>query len=676
MSAVEAVLEHGLPVADVSESFGPSAAAIKSWVAKYEEGGAAALVPKKRGKGGTRKRSRAAKHKKQAVLEVKDEHPEYGTRRIRDVLARFEALGISETQVRRILHEEGLIDWTAQKSAREHPPRRFERSKPNEMWMSDIFTFLLRKHERLYMVGFMDDHSRYVVSHMLAHHQKSSLVMEALSRAVGAYGCPREILTDQGRQYAAWRGETDFQRELRTLGIVHVTSRPQHPQTLGKIERWWKTLWDEFLSRTIFVDFDDCMRRVKLFVDWYNFKRPSQAIGGQVPADRFFLAAPQMREAVERNVAANARELSLQRPTRKPFYLVGRLGDKDLSIAAQGDELHVQLGHEPPTSITLGKEKKDEQGNDFAWGREAPPASAPETAVDPRRQGHGRDGAETCGDGAQRAERGGDGLGRDRECEDLAGDVLQARGACSEGDDPQPPAGLERGIGQRGADGGEAHRGAAGQGGADGAREEAAGKDREPRAEDSGQRSADHEPRPEEELAQLLACLAHELGFDPEEGWRGRALRWERKLAGARASLVDGGEEGSDGGEELDVHPGTQGAPVSDAPLPDAASCARRAGQQVGGSATPGPESQAFPGPVPPADGSDHRVSPAEEGWPSTDERDGEEAEGREPPPGEAQREAGAEGRGAEEEHRGAAQGRTESSTLSLPSWWPKRPGG
>ena len=590
MSAVEAVLEHGLPVAAVSESFGPSEATIKSWIAKYEVGGAAALVPKKRGGGGKKKRSGAAREKKQAVVQLKTDHPDYGTRRIRDVLARFEALGISEPQVRRFLHEEGLIDWTAPKQAREHPPRRFERSKPNEMWMSDIFTFLLRKHERLYMVGFMDDHSRYVVSHMLAHHQKSSLVMEALSRAVGAYGCPREILTDQGRQYAAWRGETDFQRELRTLGIVHVTSRPQHPQTLGKIERWWKTLWDEFVSRTIFVDFDDCMRRVKLFVDWYNFKRPSQAIGGQVPADRFFLAAPQMREAVERNVAANARELSLQRPTRKPFYLVGRLGDKDLSIAAQGDELHVQLGHEPPTSITLGKENKHEQGNDFAWGREAPPASAPDPAVDPRWQGHGRDGAAQGGDGAQRAERGGDGLGRHREGEDLAGDVLQARGACAQGDDPQPASGLERGVGQRGAHGGEAHRGAAGQGGADGAREEAAGEDREPCAEDRRQWPSDHEPRPEEELAQLLACLAHELGFDPEEGWRGRALRWERKLAGAHASLIDEHEEGCDGWQEGHVHSGACGAAGTDAPLPDADAGARRPGQQVGGSSSLVPE--------------------------------------------------------------------------------------
>ena len=68
MSVVEAVLEHKIPVTDVSEAFGPSPAAIKSWIAKYEEGGAAALVPKKRGRGGTKKRTGAALEKKQAVV--------------------------------------------------------------------------------------------------------------------------------------------------------------------------------------------------------------------------------------------------------------------------------------------------------------------------------------------------------------------------------------------------------------------------------------------------------------------------------------------------------------------------------------------------------------------------------------------------------------------------------
>jgi hypothetical protein len=173
----------------------------------------------------------------------------------------------------------------------------------------------------------------------IAHHQRSPLVLEALSRGVAEYGTPEEVLTDNGRQYAAWRGETDFQRELRRLGIRHIRSRPQHPQTLGKVERFWKTLWDEFLSRTVFSDFVDCGRRLALFIDGYNFHRPHQALSGLVPADRFFRAAAHVREAVEKSVEQNALRLSLEQPPRKPFYLVGRLGDRDLSIAATGSAL-------------------------------------------------------------------------------------------------------------------------------------------------------------------------------------------------------------------------------------------------------------------------------------------------------------------------------------------------
>ena len=125
--------------------------------------------------------------------------------------------------------------------------QHFERAEPNQLWQSDLFTFLLRRHERIYVAAFLDDHSRYLVSLAMAHHQRSVLVLEALSRGIAEYGAPREILTDQGRQYTAWRGSTEFEAELKRHGIAHVKSRPHHPQTCGKIERFWKTLWEELL---------------------------------------------------------------------------------------------------------------------------------------------------------------------------------------------------------------------------------------------------------------------------------------------------------------------------------------------------------------------------------------------------------------------------------------------
>jgi transposase InsO family protein len=208
-------VEAGAPVMRLGKTLGISVGTIHAWLKAYRTGGVEALVP---GQSGPAKRqdTPARKARRQAVTAVRQEHPEYGTRRIQAVLSRFEGLGVSETEVRRILHEEGLIPETQPKGEpHEHGPRRFERAEPNQLWQSDIFTFLLRRHERLYLAGFMDDHSRFIVSHALAHHQRSSLVMEALRRGMAAYGNPREILTDQGRQYTAWRGSTEFEEELR-----------------------------------------------------------------------------------------------------------------------------------------------------------------------------------------------------------------------------------------------------------------------------------------------------------------------------------------------------------------------------------------------------------------------------------------------------------------------------
>lgn len=253
------VVEHGASAHQVSAVFGVAYTTLAEWVRKYREGGPAALAEKPRV---PPPRTPAQETKRQAVTALRREHPEFGTRRIRDLLARFSALGVSETAVRAILHEEGLLDEAPPRTAREHGPRRFERAAPNQLWQSDIFTFLLRRHERLYLCCFMDDHSRFIVGWALAHHQRSELVLEALERGVAAFGNPREVLTDQGRQYTAWRGTTTFEETLRRQGIAHVKSRPQHPQTLGKVERFWKTLWDEFLSRTVFADYADCQRRL------------------------------------------------------------------------------------------------------------------------------------------------------------------------------------------------------------------------------------------------------------------------------------------------------------------------------------------------------------------------------------------------------------------------------
>jgi transposase InsO family protein len=151
-----------------------------------------------------------------------------------------------------VLSAEGLHALAAvPRRKRKEIVRRFERSKPGELWQTDITSYVLtRSRVRVYLTVFLDDFSCYVVSWQLATHQKSALVCEALMDGIERFGQPEEVLSDYGRQYFAWRGKADFQHLLVRGGIRHVVSRTHHPETLGKCERLWETVGVELWGRS------------------------------------------------------------------------------------------------------------------------------------------------------------------------------------------------------------------------------------------------------------------------------------------------------------------------------------------------------------------------------------------------------------------------------------------
>jgi transposase InsO family protein len=574
---------HGTPQRDVARAFGVSEAAVTKWLGQFRKDGADGLLGRR---GGQRKKPARSEPARERVVALKQKNEGWGTRRIRDVLKRFETLGVSEQTVRRILHEEGLIESPPPASEREHPPRRFERAAPNQLWQSDIFTFLHRRQERLYVCVFMDDHSRFIVGHALAHHQKSVLVMEAFERGVAAFGQPAEVLTDNGRQYTVWRGKTEFEIALKRLGIQHIRSRPQHPQTLGKVERFWKTLWDEFLGRTVFAHYVDAQHRLEHFIKHYNFHRPHQALDGAVPADRYFRAASHVRAEIERQVAANALRLALEQPPRKPFYVVGQLGDQHLSIAAGGSGLEVRVGD---TSQTIPlKEDDDATRTAHRFPSEAD-AESTDAAMADEEDGPRRGGEEPRADGAVGPLGREAGDGGDRRGWDLARLLLSARDQGDQRDAPGAGTGLRRRF-EPGCDGtASPDQGARGKGGA-GRAGQAPGRAAALRAAEADHGPGEDGPGPAAEenfldkgWAERLALLddpddedagdesaaedevgtgaGDELDPDPDLGWHERGpLNWDRKLAGAdAASDRRGDEEHDDEGPTLDVH-GSAGA--------------------------------------------------------------------------------------------------------------------
>jgi len=187
-------------------------------------------------------------------------------------------------------------------------PRFFERARPNQMWQSDIMTFRLAGRNA-YLIGFMDDYSRYIIALGLYRSQTAEHVLETYRRAVAEYGVPKEMLTDNGRQYTNWRGKTRFEREMQKDRVKHIRSRPHHPMTLGKIERFWKSILGEFLQRAQFDSFEQAVERCAFWIKYYNHKRPHQGIGGLCPADRFFEIAHDLKKTLQRGVEENVLEL-------------------------------------------------------------------------------------------------------------------------------------------------------------------------------------------------------------------------------------------------------------------------------------------------------------------------------------------------------------------------------
>ena len=213
---------------------------------------------------------------------------------------------------------------------------------------------LKRQNRRVYMVAFMDDHSRFITGYGIHASQSAALVLEVVRAAIVAYGTPQEMLTDNGSQYVTWRGTSAFHREMDKRGIKHIVAKPQRPQTLGKIERFWGTLWRECIETSVFLDLDDARRRIGHFIDYYNFQRPHQGIDGLVPADRFFGAASEVLATLRSRVAANALELARNGVPKAPFYVTGRIGERAFSVHAEGERMILKREGQARTEVDLG----------------------------------------------------------------------------------------------------------------------------------------------------------------------------------------------------------------------------------------------------------------------------------------------------------------------------------
>ncbi len=338
LRAVKLHLEEGFKVELVSEETGVSTSSLGVWLARYRQEGELGL----RREASPRPGRRLPGAVKAKIVELKRGNPFLGVKRIADGLRRWFFLKASPETVRKTLHEADLMQGRVKARRNLVRPRYFERATPNQMWQSDIFTFRLGG-KYAYAVAFLDDYSRYVVNLELYRSPTAECVVETYRVAVGEYSPPKEMLTDRGPQYYNWRGKSRFASELTKDRVAHLVSRPQHPMTLGKVERFWASLWQEFLVRAQFDSFESARERLKLWVKYYNHRRPHQGIGGLCPADRFFEIQGEVKKTIQAGIQDNLLEMALRGQPKAPFYLIGRMEGQSVVLKAEKGKLKLSV---------------------------------------------------------------------------------------------------------------------------------------------------------------------------------------------------------------------------------------------------------------------------------------------------------------------------------------------
>ncbi|MEK7996564.1 MAG: IS481 family transposase, partial [Planctomycetota bacterium] len=455
--AVQLFLEEGLNGQLVAQELGISDATVYAWAKSYRQYGEAGLKDPSLGAD----KSTLPQPVKDKIIALKRENPGHGAKRLSQLLRRFFFLKASSTQVRKHLKRAALVLPKAKARRKPKAPvRRFERSTPNQMWQSDI-TYFSVLGKTAYIIGFIDDHSRYITGLGVYRSHTSEFVLETYRSAVAEYGVPKEMLTDNGRQYATWRGTTKFQKELEKDHVHHIRSAPQHPMTLGKIERFWQTLKEEFLERARFETFEEARERIAYWVKYYNHKRTHQGLDGMCPADRFFSIQKELKETIEKGVAANIEEMALRGKPVQPFYMVGRMGDKSvvietdkkrMSVLVDGRELSsgqgmtyemkVGVAHETGTGDSGATPEAADQSVQCE-GKEPGGARSVERAAERRQSdegtGRGLGGIEQLGEA--RPHGNADGAGSDMEAAGIGIPSAAQPGGTADGTDPESGSG-------------------------------------------------------------------------------------------------------------------------------------------------------------------------------------------------------------------------------------------
>jgi transposase InsO family protein len=287
---IKAVLVEGRSVRAVAADHGVSKTWLYELLARYRADGDDGLTP--RSKRPTRSPSRVPVELEEQIVELRktltDQGLDAGAQTLQVHLERAHGTAPSTSTIWRILVRRGFVTPQPHKRPRSSFIR-FEAELPNECWQADTTHWTLADGTDVEILNVVDDYSRLLVASRAHRTTKAADVVSTFYEAVDRLGLPASMLTDNGAVFTAAprRGVCLIETELLRLGIAYKHSRPYHPQTCGKVERFHLTLKKHLATKGSATTIAELQAQLDWFARYYNEQRPHRARGRHTPAAAF-----------------------------------------------------------------------------------------------------------------------------------------------------------------------------------------------------------------------------------------------------------------------------------------------------------------------------------------------------------------------------------------------------
>ena len=273
-------------VTDLCNLFGISRKTGYKWINRGEAGGVDGLQDRTRKPHcSPRKTQSKVEHE---IIALRKKHPDWGGRKLKRLLenAGYKPIPAAST-ITQILNRNGLLNPREREA---QASLRFEHTYPNSLWQMDFKGHFALSRGRCHPLTVLDDHSRFNLVLNACATETRQVVETGLTEAFEQYGLPDRMTMDNGSPWGHKRPGHRYTKLtvwLLDLGIKVSHSRPYHPQTQGKDERFHRTLKTELLNRQYFSNLTLCQRAFDQWRTTYNFVRPHEALRLDVPADKY-----------------------------------------------------------------------------------------------------------------------------------------------------------------------------------------------------------------------------------------------------------------------------------------------------------------------------------------------------------------------------------------------------